>query len=217
MPSSARSCPAILGGDRAVTLDQSAANRWPIITQEDEAAVLEVLRDGDLSTHPVVRYLEDDYRRYFGTRHALAHCNGTAALLAAFFAADLQAGDEVIVPSATWWASVVPMLWLGALPVFAESEEQRGGLDPEDVERKVTSRTRAIVVVHLWGMPSRMTELLAIARKHHLIVIEDTSHAQGATWRVPSMRHPWRRERVQPSGPQARPRRRRRHSSDEPP
>ena len=183
MPSSARSCPAILGGDRAVTLDQSVANRWPIITQEDEAAVLEVLRDGDLSTHPVVHYLEDDYRRYFGTRHALAHCNGTAALLAAFFAADLQAGDEVIVPSATWWASVVPILWLGALPVFAESEEQRGGLDPEDVERKVTSRTRAIVVVHLWGVPSRMTELLAIARKHHLIVIEDASHAHGATWR----------------------------------
>jgi len=166
-----------------VTLDQTAANRWPVFTDEDEAAVLAVLRDGDLSTHPVVRHLEDDYRRYFGVRHALAHCNGTAALMAAFFAANLQPGDEVIVPSATWWASAVPMLWLGALPVFAESEERRGGLDPEDVERKLTPRTRAIVVVHLWGMPARMTRLLEIARAHNLTVIEDASHAHGATWR----------------------------------
>ena len=66
----------------------------------------------------------------------------------------------MIVPSATWWASVLPAVWLGAEPVFAESEPARGGLDPDDVERRVTPRTRAVVVVHLWGMPSRMTELL---------------------------------------------------------
>ena len=175
--------PAILGGTPAVTLDQAAANHWPVITAEDEAAVLEVLRHGDLSTHPVTRQLEDDYRSYFGARHALAHCNGTAALLAGFFALGLKPGDEVIVPSATWWSSVVPMMWLGAVPVFAESEPERGGLDPGDVRAKVTSRTRAIVVVHLWGMPSRMTELLAIAKEHGLAVVEDASHAHGATWR----------------------------------
>src|SRR5213080_1821907 len=90
--------PALLGGTRAVTLEQTAANRWPILTERDEAAVLEVLRDGDLSLHPVTRHLEDDYRRHFGVKHALAHCNGTAALLAAFFALDLQPGDEVLVP-----------------------------------------------------------------------------------------------------------------------
>ena len=163
MAHAAESLPAILGGDPAVTLDQSAANRWPVFTEEDEAAVLTILRDGDLSTHPVVRELEDDYRQYFGARHALAHCNGTAALMAAFFAADLRPGDEIIVPSATWWASAVPALWLGAIPVFAESEERRGGLDPDDVTRKITARTRAIVVVHLWGMPCRMTRLLALA------------------------------------------------------
>jgi dTDP-4-amino-4,6-dideoxygalactose transaminase len=175
--------PAILGGLKAVTLDQREANRWPILTEEDEAAVLAVMRDGDLSLHPVTRKLEQDYREYFGVKHALAHCNGTAALLAAFFALDLRPGDEVIVPSATWWASVVPMLWVGAVPVFAESEDQRLGLDPEDVRRRITPRTRAIVVVHLWGMPSRMTELLAIAKQHKLAVIEDASHAPGATWR----------------------------------
>ncbi len=175
--------PAILGGPPAVTLDQQAANRWPIITAEDEAAVLEVLRDGDLSFHPVTRMLEDDYRAYFGTRHALAHCNGTAALLAAFFALDLKPGDEVLVPSATFWASVVPMLWLGLVPVFCESETVRMGLDPEDAAARITPRTRAMVVVHLWGMPSRMTQLYDLARRHDLKVIEDASHAPGATWR----------------------------------
>ena len=75
------------------------------------------------------------------------------------------------------------MLWLGAIPVFCESETVRMGLDPDDVQRKITPRTRAMVVVHLWGMPSRMTELLEIARRHSLRIIEDASHAPGASWR----------------------------------
>ncbi len=175
--------PAILGGPPAVTLDAREANRWPLITAEDEAAVLAVLRDGDLSTHPVTRHLEDDYRKYFGSRHALAHCNGTAALLASFFALGLEPGSEVLVPSATFWASVVPMLWCGLIPVFCETEPDRMGLDPEDAARKITARTRAMVVVHLFGMPSRMTELQALANKHGLKIIEDASHAHGAMWR----------------------------------
>jgi dTDP-4-amino-4,6-dideoxygalactose transaminase len=179
----ATATPAILGGPKSVTLDHDEALRWPVFTAEDEAAVLRVLRDGDLSLHPVTRQLEADYREYFGVRHALAHCNGTAALLAAFFALDLRPGDEVLAPSATFWASVLPMLWLGAVPVFCESEMQRLGLDPEDAERRITPRTRAMVVVHLWGMPSKMTELLLLARKYNLKVVEDASHAQGAVWR----------------------------------
>jgi len=175
--------PAILGGSKAVTLDGSAANHWPVITSEEEEKVLEVLRDGDLSLHQVTRELEDDYREYYGVEHALAHCNGTAALLASFFAIGLKPGDEVLVPSATHWASVVPMLWTGAIPVFCESELERLGIDPADAEQRITSRTRAIVIVHLWGMPSRMTELLALARRYDLKVIEDASHAPGATWR----------------------------------
>jgi dTDP-4-amino-4,6-dideoxygalactose transaminase len=156
---------------------------WPILTAEDEQAVVQVLRDGDLSLHHVTRDLESDYCQYFGSRYALAHCNGTAALLAAFFALDLQPGDEVLVPSATFWASVVPMLWVGAIPVFCESEFERLGIDPEDAEKKITPRTRAIVVTHLWGLPAKMTEILALANRHNLKIIEDASHAQGAMWR----------------------------------
>ena len=175
--------PAVLGGSPAVTLDQTAANRWPLLGEEEEKAVLRVLRDGDLSTHRVIRELEEDYRQFTGMPYALAHCNGTAALMAAFWAIGLQPGDEVLVPTATFWASVLPLVWMGAVPVFCESEWERLGLDPADLERKITARTRAIVVVHLWGMPSRMTEIKAVARKHGLAIVEDASHAQGAIWR----------------------------------
>lgn len=174
---------AILGGSPAVTLEQAGANRWPLLDRRDEAALTEVLRDGNLSTHPVIRQLEADYRTLTGRGHALAHNNGTAALLAAFFAIGLQPGDQVIVPSATFWASALPMLWLGALPVFCESEADRLGPDPADIERRITDRTRALVIVHLWGLPARMSELLALAKRHRLQIIEDASHAHGAVWR----------------------------------
>ena len=175
--------PAILGGEPAVTLDQSEANRWPILTEEDEQAVLEVMRSGNITTHPVARELECEYAAFTGRKFALSHNNGTSALMAAFFALGLKPGDEVLVPTATFWASVIPMLWLGAVPVFCESEQERLGLDPVDVEAKITDKTKAIVVVHLWGLPSKMTELQAIADRHGLKIIEDASHAHGAKWR----------------------------------
>ncbi|MGQ5523629.1 DegT/DnrJ/EryC1/StrS family aminotransferase [Chitinimonas sp. PSY-7] len=183
MSDSKKDVPAILGGSPAVTLDQNAANRWPVLTDEDEKAVIEVLRDGEISTHPVIRELEKDYQQFSGMPYALAHCNGTSALMAAFWAINLKPGDEVLVPSATFWASVLPMVWLGAVPVFCESEPDRLGLDPADMEKKITSRTKAIVVVHLWGMPSKMTEITGLAKKYNLKIVEDASHAHGAFWR----------------------------------
>jgi len=173
---------AVLGGAPAVTEIHDRALNWPILTSEDEHAVIDVMRDGNISTHPVIRELEKDYASLTKRRYALAHNNGTSALFAAFFAIDLQPGDEVIVPSATFWASVVPMLWLGAIPVFCESEPERLGLDPDDIERKITPRTKAIVVVHLWGLPSKMKRIKEIAEKYHLKIIEDASHAHGAYW-----------------------------------
>ena len=175
--------PAILGGAPAVSADHLVANEWPLLTEDDERAVLQILRDGNISTHRVIRELEEDYCRFTGRKYALSHNNGTSALLAAFFALGLKPGDEVLVPSATFWASVVPMLWLGLVPVFCETEDERLGLDPKDVQRKITDRTRAMVVVHLWGYPSKMTSLFNIARKNNLKIIEDASHAHGAFWR----------------------------------
>lgn len=183
MSNSKSDLPAILGGHPAITLDQTEANRWPVLTEDDERAVLEILRDGDISTHPVIRELEKDYRDFSGMPYALAHCNGTSALMAAFWAIGLKPGDEVLVPSATFWASVLPLIWFGAVPVFCESETERLGLDAADMEKKVTPRTKAIVVVHLWGLPSKMSRINTLAQKHGLKIIEDASHAQGAVWR----------------------------------
>jgi len=178
-----RCLPAILGGSPTISLDHGSITKWPNINTDDETAVLNVLRDGDISRHPVVQELENDYANFTGRRHGLAHSNGTTALLAAFYSIGLKPGDEVLVPSATFWASVLPMMWLGAVPVFCESEPQRMGIDAVDMEAKITDKTRAIVVVHLWGLPSKMREIYALAKKYDLKIIEDASHAHGAYWR----------------------------------
>ena len=175
--------PAILGGSQAVTADHAKANHWPIITNEDEQAVLDVLRSGELSINPVVGELENDYKKLTGRVFALTHNNGTSAILAGLHALGITPGDEVIVPSATWWSSVMPILHCGCIPVFAEIESECLGLDPEDIERKITPRTKAIVVVHLFGMPSKMDAIKAVADKHGLKILEDASHAHGATYK----------------------------------
>ena len=175
--------PAILGGNQAITLDQDEANKWPIISTHDEQAVLDILRSGDLSLHPIVGELEEAYKERTGRKFAVTHNNGPSAILAGLHAIGIEPFDEVIVPSATWWSSVMPVLHCGGVPVFAELEPTSLGLDPEDVERKITDKTKAIVVVHLFGMPSKVDELVAIAKKHNLKILEDASHAHGATYK----------------------------------
>ena len=191
-----------------ITAEQDDALRWPRLTEADHAAVKRVLDHGDLSAHPVLRELEDAYAHRCHRRHALSHANGTAALAAAFFALDLAPGDEIIVPSATWWASVSPMLYFGLVPVFADSDPETLGLDPADVAAKITPRTRAIVIVHLWGLPAAVKPLLTLAREHNLRVIEDASHAHGASVDDSPLRLVRRPVGLQPPGRQARPRRR---------
>ncbi len=183
MTTTTQPTPSILGGDPVVTLDQVEANRWPIITSEDEHAVIDVLRSDNISIHPIVQTLEADFKSLTNRKFALAHNNGTAGILAGLHAVGVRPFDEVIVPSATWWSSVMPVLHCGAVPVFAELEPDCLGLDPEDIERKITDKTKAIVVVHLFGMPSKMDEIMAIADKHGLKVIEDASHAHGAVYK----------------------------------
>jgi perosamine synthetase len=166
-----------------ITLPHQPTCSWPQFDEQDEAAVLEILRHGNVSTHPVIRDLETSYAEFADRKYALAHCNGTAALMAAFHALDLQPGDEILVPAATFWASALPMLWFGLVPVFCESEMQRLGPCPDDIRKRITERTKAMVIVHLWGLPARMTELRALADEHDLKIIEDASHTHGARWK----------------------------------
>ena len=183
MSTETQQLPAVLGGNQAVTLDQTHANAWPIITKQDEQAVLDVLSSGNLSLHPIVGELEEAYKKLTNRTFALTHNNGTSAILAGLYALGIQPYDEVIVPSATWWSSVMPVLHCGGIPVFAELEQDCLGLDPADVERRITDKTKAIVIVHLFGMPSKIDELVAIAKKHNLKILEDASHAHGAMYK----------------------------------
>jgi len=116
-------------------------------------------------------------------KYALSHNNGTSALMAAFFALGLQPGDQILVPTATFWASILPMMWHGLVPVFCESEGKTLGLDVEDLKQKINPAVKAMVIVPLWGIPSDYDALISFATQHDLKVIEDASHAHGATYK----------------------------------
>lgn len=176
---------AILGGPKALPNhdEYEPQFHWPIVTDEDEQAVLAVLRAGSMSLTNITVQFEEEYAAYQGTKHALAHCNGTMALLGAMFAVGLGRSDEMICPSLTYWASALQVFSLGATAVFADVEPDSLCIDPSDIEHRITPRTKAIMVVHYSGYPCDMDPILAIARKHNLKVIEDVSHAHGAMYK----------------------------------
>lgn len=178
--------PAILGGSPEVRISEeefAKSQSWPHLGEDELGAIARLFRDGNISTHPVIRELEAAYADFSGRTHALAHNNGTSALLAAYWSLGLKPGDKVLVPSATFWASVVPMMWLGLVPVFCETDGSTLGLDLDDARQRLDERTRAMVLVPLWGIPCDYDAQLAFARTHGLRVIEDASHAHGATWK----------------------------------
>jgi dTDP-4-amino-4,6-dideoxygalactose transaminase len=174
---------AIFGGPKAVQTDPADAFKWPIITPEAEEAVLAVLRRGAMSDLDVTREFEKEFAAWQGTKYALGHNSGTAALHAAMFGCKVGVGDEIICPSMTYWASVLPCYSLGATVVFADIEAHSLCIDPKDIEHRITDRTKVILVVHYVGYPADMDPILEIARRHKLKVIEDVSHAQGGLYK----------------------------------
>lgn len=179
----ARAALAIHGGPPAVQQEAEDLFRWPIITEEDEAAVLDVLRAGTMSGTDVTREFEREFAAWHGVEYALGHNTGTGALLAAMWACGVGRGMEVIAPSLTYWASAVPCLSLGATPVFADVQRDTLCIDPADIEHRITERTRAIVAVHYCGHPADMDPVMEIAARHGLQVIEDVSHAHGGRYK----------------------------------
>ncbi|MHB1294976.1 MAG: DegT/DnrJ/EryC1/StrS family aminotransferase [Anaerolineae bacterium] len=174
---------ALLGGPKAVRQDPGDLFDWPIVTPEIEAAVLAVLRAGAMSGTDVTRKLEAEYAEWQGVRYALAHNTGTAALHAAMFGLGIGHGDEIICPSITYWASCAPVYALGGTVVFADIDPETLCIDPHDIERRITPRTKAIVAVHYQAYPADMDAILEIARRHGLAVLEDGSHAHGALYK----------------------------------
>jgi len=174
---------ALYGGPPAIQIEAGDIFKWPIVTEEDEAAVLEVLRRGAMSGLDVTLEFEKEFAAWQGTTYALAHCNGTAALHAAMYGVGLGVGDELICPSVTYWASALQVFSLGASVLFADIDPQTLCINPDDIEHRIGPRTKAIMVVHYVGHPADMDPILAIARRHNLKVIEDVSHAQGGMYK----------------------------------
>ena len=153
------------------------------IQEEVDQAVLDVVRSAAFINGPEVKKFEAELAEYLGVKHVIGCANGTDALQVALMALDLRPGDEVITPSFTFVATVEVVALLGLKPVFAEVDEATFNIDPEDIRKKITPRTKAIVPVHLFGQSADMDAIMAIAKEHELYVIEDNCQAIGSEFR----------------------------------
>jgi dTDP-4-amino-4,6-dideoxygalactose transaminase len=161
------------------------------VTEEDKRAVARVLDEGPLwaltTDHglfaPEMEGLQREFAQLVGVRHCLACNGGTAALHMALAAAGVEAGDEVITSAFSFLATPAAILHQSAIPIFADIEPRTFNIDPADIERRITRYTRAIIPVHIHGVPADMDAINALARRHHLIVIEDACQAPGARYR----------------------------------
>ncbi|MDD5571823.1 MAG: DegT/DnrJ/EryC1/StrS family aminotransferase [Bacteroidales bacterium] len=164
------------------------------IGKEEKRAVMKVLDSGNLSHFlgawhkdfyggPVVQQFQKDWAGVFGTKHAIAVNSNTSGLYASIGACGIKPGDEVIVSPYTMTASALAPMIYGAVPVFADVDYDNYGLDPESIKKCISPRTKAILVVHIFGNPARMDEIMAIAKKHNLYVIEDCAQSPMAKYK----------------------------------
>jgi len=151
----------------------------PSIGEEEKTAVMAALESGWLSSGPVVRAFEAELRAYLGATEVIPLSSCTAGLHATLVASGIGAGDEVITTPLTFVASANVIVHTGARPVFADIDPATFNLDPSEVRRRITPKTRAIIAVHHSGLPCDMESISAIAREHGLLVIEDAAHAIG--------------------------------------
>ncbi len=151
------------------------------LDEKEDDAVLSVLHSRWLTSGEVTRRFEEAFANYVGARHAIAVGNATVGLHLASVLLGLEPGDEVIVPSLTFVATVAAILYVGAKPIFADiTSETDLTLSPESIAERITDRTRAIVVMHYGGYACDMTAILRLARKYNLSIIEDAAHAPGS-------------------------------------
>ncbi|MEA2692151.1 MAG: hypothetical protein QOJ16_1538 [Acidobacteriota bacterium] len=171
-----------LRGGAPVVPPGAIEERWPLIAEEDIQAVVDTLRTGKLSwiNNEAVPALESAWAEYIGSRYCIAVNSGTAALHAAVAASGVEPGDEVIVPALTFLASASAVIHHQGIPVFVDVDPTTFTLDPSKLEEKISERTKAVVVVHLHGLPADMDPILEIARRRGIRVIEDTCQAPGA-------------------------------------
>lgn len=156
----------------------------PIITKEIEEAVIDQLHDtiSIYDNSNIFKKFESEFAKYHNKEYGIVTNSGTTALWSLYDAINLKAGDEVIVPIYTFFATVSPILFTGAIPVFVDCDET-GNIDYKKIEEKITNKTKAIMVTHMWGYPCRMDKIRKIADKYDLYLLEDCSHAHGGSYK----------------------------------
>lgn len=152
----------------------------PIIGQEEIDAVVEVMKSGAIAHGKVVEEFEQKFAKYIGTKYAVACNSGTAALHLALMANDIGEGDEVITTPFSFAATANSILYVGAKPVFADIDNKTFNIDVNKIEEKITSKTKAIIPVHIYGQPCNMAKLIDIAYRYKLELIEDSAQAHGS-------------------------------------
>ena len=173
---------ALFGGTPAIQNPPASLFKWPIMTEEDEAAALDVIRSNKFSGTDITIKFQEEFAAWQGRKYALAFTNGTASLTAAMYAIGLGMGDEIICPTKTYWGSVSQAINFGASAVFCNINDMLS-IDPADIERCITPKTKALMVVHYFGYPCDMDPIMKIVEKYNLKLIEDVSHAQGGMYK----------------------------------
>lgn len=157
--------------------------KWPVWGKEEEVALVEVLNSGIWSYNgPKEAEFNKRFAEYTGVRHAICAVNGTVTLQIALEALGIGVGDEVIVPGLTWQATAATVIDVNAAPILVDVLEDTWCLDPKEVEKAITPRTKAIIPVHLYGAFADMDAIMELAKKHNLYVIEDCAHKHGGEW-----------------------------------
>ena len=176
--------PAIRGGTALRNVKERPWPSWPVWDERDRQRLIEVLESGVWSySGPKETEAIDALKDFFGVPYALLASNGTVTLQLALEALDVGYGDEVIVPALTWQATAAAVLDVNAVPILVDVDPNTWCMDPAATEAAITERTAAIIPVHLYGAMANMDEILQIAGKHGLPVVEDTAHQHGSEWR----------------------------------
>lgn len=157
--------------------------QYQAIKPEIDAAIAHILTNTSFVGGPIVKTFEDNFAHYMQTEHCIGCANGTDAIEIALEAMDLPAGSEVIVPAMSWISTAEAVTTAGAVPVFADILPGKYTIDPAEVTRKITDKTIAIIPVHFYGRPAEMDEIMGIAEKHNLKVMEDAAQAHGAMYK----------------------------------
>lgn len=175
---------AINGGKPIISDTSKKQYIWPLISKKTEKAVIKQLYTSIsiYNKSGIIKEFEDKFADYHKMNYGLLNSSGTMSLYNVYKSLELKINDEVIVPDYTFFATATPLFHLGAIPILCDCEEN-GNIDPLKIEKLITSKTKCIVITHMWGIPCKMDAIIKIAEKYKLYLVEDCSHAHGAEYK----------------------------------